>query len=461
MKRREVTGHAAALATSFALVALVTGAVFAARSFAPVLSLGVLYLLAVVAVAVLFGLAYAIAVSVASMLAFNFFFLPPVHTFALSDSANWFALGVYLVTAVVVSDLAARSRRRAAEAVQRELEAKLLAGVAATLLEADQVQTRIRDVAAQLADALGLDGARIELGSLRRPETGESAADLRFGDRHVGRLFFAFGQSLPTFAEDRILPAVASILAVAVERDRLSRAAVEAETLRRSDAIKTAVLRAVSHDLRSPLTAIRAAGEGLRRPDLQLEEEDRAELAETITTEASRLERLVTNLIDLSRLEAGAARPRPELWTGDDLVGRALETLGPAAERVEVRLPEEPVAAIVDGAQAERVLVNLLENAAKFSSTTDPIEVDVAADNGELVIRVRDHGPGIPPNRATLIFDPFESSNPGAGMGLGLAIATGFAQANGGRVWFKPAEDGGAVFALALPAAEVPAEVRS
>ena len=183
MKRREVTGHAAALATSLALVALVTGAVFAARSFAPVLSLGVLYLLAVVAVAVLFGLAYAIAVSLASMLAFNFFFLPPVHTFALSDSANWFALGVYLVTAVVVSDLAARSRRRAAEAVQRELEAKLLAGVAATLLEADQVQTRIRDVAAQLADALGLDGARIELGSLRRPETGESAADLRCGDR--------------------------------------------------------------------------------------------------------------------------------------------------------------------------------------------------------------------------------------------------------------------------------------
>src|SRR5204862_5852927 len=114
MRRREVTGHAAALATSLALVVLVTGAVFAARSFTPVLSLGVLYLLAVVAVAVLFGLAYAIAVSLASMLAFNFFFLPPVHTFALSDSANWFALGVYLVTAVVVSDLAARSRRRAA-----------------------------------------------------------------------------------------------------------------------------------------------------------------------------------------------------------------------------------------------------------------------------------------------------------------------------------------------------------
>ncbi len=460
-KRREITGHAAALATSFALVGLVTGAIFAARTFAPVLSLGVLYLLAVVAVAVLFGLAYAIAVSVSSMLVFNFFFLPPVHTFALRDSANWFALAVYLVTAVVVSELAARSRRRTAEAVQRELEAKLLAGVAAALLEADRVQTRLKDVAAQLADALGLARARIELESLRRPEPGESAADLRFGDRHVGRLFFASTQSLPPLAEERFLPAVASILAVAVERDRLSRAAVEAETLRRSDAIKTAVLRAVSHDLRSPLTAIRAAGEGLGRPDLQLEEDDRAELAETITTEAARLERLVTNLIDLSRLEAGAARPRPELWTGDDLVGRALETLGTAAERVEVRLPDEPATAIVDGAQAERVLVNLLENAAKFSSATDPIEVDVASDNGELVVRVRDHGPGIPPNRAARIFDPFESSSPGTGMGLGLAIATGFAQANGGRVWFEPAEGGGAVFAFALPAGEVPAEVRS
>ena len=460
-KRRELGGHAAALATSLTLVGAVTGGVFAAQTFAPVLSLGVLYLLPVVAVAVLFGLTYAIAVSVMSMLVFNFFFLPPVHTFALRDSANWFALGVYLVTAVVVSELAARSRRRAADASQRELEAKLLADVAATLLEADRVQTGVRDVAAQLGDALGLRKARIELGSLRRPDGGEAAADLDFGDHHVGRLFFASPERLPAFAEERILPAVASILAVAVERDRLSRAAVEAETLRRSDAIKTAVLRAVSHDLRSPLTAIRAAGEGLRRGDLRLEEEDRAELAETITTETARLERLVTNLIDLSRLEAGAARPRPELWTADDLVGRALETVGQAAERVQVRLPEESVAAVVDGAQAERVLVNLLENAAKFSSAIDPIEVSVAGENNELVIRVRDYGPGVPQSRASRIFDPFESSSPGTGMGLGLAIATGFAQANGGRVWFEPAEGGGAVFALALPAAEVPAEVRS
>jgi two-component system, OmpR family, sensor histidine kinase KdpD len=453
--------HVKRLSTSLALVAVVTGAIFGAKTFAPVLSLGVLYLLAVVPVAVAFGLAYAIGVSVASMLAFNFFFLPPVHTLALRDSANWFALAVYVITGVVVSELAARSRRRAADARKREREATLFADVAATLLEADHVQDRLKEVAAHIATALGLSRARIELDSVRRPDRGEAAADLRLGDRYVGRLFFASGDTLPSDATVRVLPALASILAVAVDRERLSRAAVEAETLRRSDAIKTAVLRAVSHDLRSPLTAIRAAGEGLGRNDLQLDQTDRLELVETIMGEAARLERLVTNLIDLSRLEVGAARPRPELWTADDLISRALDTLGAAAERVDVRLPEEPVAAVVDGAQAERVLVNLLDNAAKFSSGADRIEIRAGVEDGNLVIRVRDRGPGIPPERAARIFDPFESSSVATGTGLGLAIATGFAQANGGRVWFEPAAGGGAVFALALPAAEVPAEVRT
>ena len=454
-------GWLAGAVVSAAAVAIVTAAIFAVRGFVPVLSLGVLYVFAVLPTAIVFGMAFAVGVSVASMLAFNFFFLPPEHTLALRDSANWFALAVYVVTAVVVSELAARSRRRAADAARRELEATLLADVAATLLEADHVQERLKDVAGHVAHALGLDRVRIELASVRRPDPRESATDLRFGTRHVGRMFYPAGAMLPPDVSQRILPALSSMLAVAVDRERLSLAAVEAEALRRSDAIKTAVLRAVSHDLRSPLTAIRAAGEGLGRKDLQLDDSDRAELAETITGEAARLERLVTNLIDLSRLEAGAARPRPELWPAEDLVGRALETLGPAARRVDVHLPNEAVAAAVDGAQIERVLVNLLENAAKFSSPADRIDVDVGSREGELVVRVRDHGPGIPPDRAARIFDPFESSSVSTGTGLGLAIATGFAQANGGRVWFEPGEGGGAVFVLALPAADVPAEVRT
>jgi two-component system sensor histidine kinase KdpD len=447
-----------ATCVSVAAVGVVTAAIFALRGHVPVLSLGVLYLPAVLAVAVWFGLVYAVAVSIASMLAFNFFFLPPLHTLALRDSQNWFALGVYLVTAVVVSELATRSRRRAADAAQREREATFLADVSGILLEAEYVQSRLKEVAAAAAAVLGVSGPRIELGSVRRPEPGEAAADLQVGERYVGRLFFAAGRRPPAAVADRVLPALASLLAVALDRERLSRAALEAETLRRSDAIKTAVLRAVSHDLRSPLTAIRAAGEGLGRDDLQLDDRDRDELLQTIIGEAERLERLVTNLLDLSRLEAGAARPRPELCTGDDLVGRALETLGSAADRVDVDLPDEPVAALVDGAQIERVIVNMLENALKFASPGSPVEVRVSGEGGELRISVRDRGPGVAPEDLERIFEPFEQGDgAGSGSGLGLAIASGFAQANGGRVWAEPAPGGGAVFTLAVPAADVPA----
>src|SRR6266498_852325 len=236
---------------SLVAVALVTGAVFVLRPVAPVLSLGVLYVIAVVAVAVVCGLAYAIPVSVASMLTINFLFLPPVHTFALNDSANW-----------------------------------------------------------------------------------------------------------------------------------LAREAVEAETLRQSDAVKTAVLHAVSHDLRSPLTAIRTASEGLDNPTFELSAAERKELFETIRIEVNRLERLVENLLDLSRLEAGPASRKPELWTIDTLLARALEQLGADADRVEVRLPSDLAPLRVDAAQIERVLVNLLENALKFSSPTDPVDVVAAAASG-------------------------------------------------------------------------------
>src|SRR5262249_9715140 len=168
--------HVAALLVSAALVAVVTGAVFALRGTAPVLSLGVLYLFAVLPVAVFFGTAWAVVVSVASMLAFNFFFLEPVHTSALRDSEDWVALAVYLVTAVVAGELASRSRRRAEEAQQREREAAFLAEVSTGLLEAREVRDRLKDVAARTAELLGLSSCRIELESLRRPDRGGAAA---------------------------------------------------------------------------------------------------------------------------------------------------------------------------------------------------------------------------------------------------------------------------------------------
>ena len=445
-----VARHVAALLTSVAALAAVTGAIFVLDSFAPVLSLGVLYVFAVLPVAVLFGLAWALPVSVASMLAFNWFFLPPKHTLTLSDSENWVALAVYLATAVVVSALATRSRAREAEARKLALEASLLADVAGSLLESEHVQNELRGISARVAEALGAARARIELDSVRRPEPGESALDLTAGDRRVGRLFL---DSEPDQRLARRLSAsLASLLAVALDRERLGRRAVEAETLRRSDAIKTAILRAVSHDLRSPLTAIRTATDGLESDDLELSDEDRANLLATIDAETNRLDRLVTNLLDLSRLELGAAEPKPELWTVETLVGRALSELGPRAGRVAVSLQPDLEPVEVDGVQIEHVLVNLIDNALKFSPDA-PVELTGEQLNGEVVVRVVDHGPGLTAGELERIFEPFEQGRvPSRGSGIGLAIAQGFAQANGARLEAEPGREGGASFVLSLPA---------
>jgi two-component system sensor histidine kinase KdpD len=434
---------------SAAAVVLVTGAIFALDSFAPVLSLGVLYVFAVLPIAVLFGLAYALLVSVASMLAFNWFFLEPTHTFRLTDGENWIALAVYLVTAFVVSALAARSRAREAEAERRALEASLLAGVAGALLESDHVQGELGGISDRVAEALGVARARIELDSVRRPDPGESALELRAGERTVGRMFVE-SEPDPEIAE-RVSTSHAPLLAVALDRERLGRRAVEAEALRRSDAIKTAILRAVSHDLRSPLTAIRTATDGLESTALELSTSDRAELLATIDTETRRLDRLVANLLDLSRLELGVAEPKPELWTVESLVGQALNELGARAARVDVALSEDLQPIEVDGVQIERVLVNLIDNALKFSPDA-PVELVGEQLNGKVVVRVVDHGPGLGDSELQRAFEPFEQGRvPSRGSGLGLAIAKGFAQANGAQLEAESSPDGGASFVLSLP----------
>jgi two-component system, OmpR family, sensor histidine kinase KdpD len=442
----------AALA-SIAAAAAGTGLVFALRPVAPDLSLGVVYVLPVLVVAIAYGAVWAAAVAVACMLAFNFFFLPPIHTFTLSDSENWVALGVYLGTAVIVGQLAADARRRADVAKKSEREATVVAETSLGLLRSEHVQDELRGIAERTAAVLGTTGTRIELGSVRRPEGDETALDLRAADRHVGRIFFQKGAEPAAELRARILPALASILAVAEDRERLGFKAVEAETLRRSDAIKTALLRSVSHDFRSPLTAIRAAVDGLMSASLQLRKADREELLGTIDVEARRLERLVHNLLDLSRLQAGAAVPRPEVWTADGIVARALESISDGAERVVVTLTAENAAFRVDGAQVERVLVNLIENALKFSSPTDPVEVTVDSTPSEVRIRVSDRGPGLTRAELERIFDPFERAGADSGTGLGLAIARGFAEANDGQLWAESDEGKGATFVVAFPLA--------
>jgi two-component system, OmpR family, sensor histidine kinase KdpD len=445
-----------------ALVAAVTGAIFGLRSVAPVLSLGVLYLFAVLPAAVVWGLTIALPVSVASMLAFNFFFLAPVHTLRLHETQNWVALAVYLVVAVVASQLAVRARRRAEDAEQRGREAAFAAEVSAMLLEPGFVQDRLNEIGSRAASVLGVDRARIELESLRRPQDDELAHPLLAGQRRVGQLVVAEGAAPDPAVLARMLGGLAPLLASAVDRERLSLKAVEAESLRRSDAVKTTILRTLGHDLRSPLTAISAAGEVLEQDAGELPPAERAELVASIRHEAARLGRLVSNLLDLSRLEAGAASPRPELWTIDGLVARALGAVGQESARIRVSLPGDSPALRVDPTQIERALVNLLENALESSSPSDPVEVTSEHGDAEIVLRVADRGPGLAVVDVERLFEPFErgTGETKQGTGLGLAIARGFVEANGGRVWAEQVTGRGAVLALALPLADVPARVR-
>jgi len=445
-------GWLSGLLVSVALLAGVTVAIELLKSHVPVLGLGVLYLLAVLPVAVVWGLAYAIPVSIASMLAFNFFFLPPLYTLTLADSRNWFALAVFLVTSIVVSELAARARRQARESA-------LLAEVATSLLKGREVTGELQRIADDATRALQAERAHIELGDT--PPGGEAGErfPLAVEGRRVGTIYLEGAKHGSESARRRLLPALASLLGVAIDREQLAQEALEAEALRQSDAMKTAVLRSVSHDLRTPLMAILTSASALVREDLELDRTDRHELAATILAEASRLDRLVGNLLDLSRLQAGAARPEAAVLLIDDLVVEALDELGASGERIEVSLPEDPAAVRADPQQIQRVLVNLIENALRYSSPPGPVRVQVTTTSTEVLVRVIDHGPGLSPEEGERIFEPFQRGSAGGrGAGLGLAIARGFAEANNGRVWAESRRGQGAAFVLALPVALEPNE---
>ena len=387
-----------------ALIGGTTVVVAVLRPVAPDISLGALYVIVVMVAALLWGLAWAVAASIASLLTFNFFILPPVHTLALEDAENWAALVVYLVTAVVTSELASRLRRRAAEAERREREAALLADLAAGLLAREDLD----DVA-----------SRIEIGG--------DAAGRRLGE------------------------AVESLHAIARERERLEEEALEAEALRRNDLVKTAVIRSVSHDLRTPLATMHAAVDALGPEGPGLDADEQRELLATVRRELARLERYVENVLDLSRLEAGAATPSPALWTVDALTVQALAGL-PGAERVELELGDHLPPVQIDAAQIERALANMLENALRFSPADSTVSVRAESRGAEVIVRIEDSGPGVPAADASAIFEPFRRSTRSRGAGLGLAIARGFVEANGGRVWVESAPGGGASFALTLPA---------
>jgi two-component system, OmpR family, sensor histidine kinase KdpD len=441
------------LVVALVAVALCTLIVYPLAHVAPVVSLGVVYLPAVLVVSITWGGWVGVATAIVSAAAFNFFHLPPVGRFTLQNSENWVALAAFLVVAGLASSVAEVTRARTRDADERRREADLAAEMARLLLRGNSLAEALPTAAARLAQTLELSSAAIEMEAVEGDER-RIAFPLREGSNRLGTLLVGAGTSEASLRrlQERVVPALEALLSAALERETLLGGVVETAALRRADTVKTALLRAVSHDLRSPLTAISAAGEAVGSPSLSPEE--RADMAAVIQEETKRLARLVDNLLDLSRLEAGAAEPHREWTSIDELIRSAVADVGAAPDAFSLAIDRDIPLVSVDPVQMERAFVNVLENARRHSGG-HPVSVRARAVRGVVIVRVVDRGPGIPPAQLERVFEPFyRAGTPGSGhrgSGLGLAIARGFTEANAGSLHVESLPGQGATFVFELP----------
>jgi two-component system sensor histidine kinase KdpD len=433
-------------------VAAITAAIFALRGAVPVLSTGVLYLLAVLLVAGYWGLWLGLLTAVASALAFNWFHIPPTGRLTIAHSENVVALAVYFIAAIVVSAFANAARSRETEAELRQREADLALELALILLGGGR--DSLAEAASRIGEALDLPGVKLDPGWVS-PDSGERAVALLAGGHRVGTLLFPHDAAQPAVdqLEQRLAPALGVLMDARSRRAQLEDELVENKALRRSEALKTALLRAVSHDLRSPLTAIAAAAGGI--DSTTLSPTQRRELKDVISGEAERLTSLVANLLDLSRLESGSIETHSEPSAVDEVLDAVAGNPSLRGAPLDVQLDPELPLVEADPAQLEHALSNLLENGVRHSGGA-PVAVRANAQGSRLHLRITDHGPGIAPDDLERIFEPFYRApgSTGGGSGLGLAIARGLIEANGGRVWVRSLPGQGATFGVDLPLAE-------
>jgi two-component system sensor histidine kinase KdpD len=436
-------------------VAIATAAIYPLRQIAPVVSLSVVYLPAVLLVSAYWGLWLGLATSLLSAAAFNFFHLPPTGQFTIADSRNWVALAAFVTVAVVAGTIAELARARALEAERRRGEADLAAALARELLSGADTANALGATARRVAQALDLPSAAIELGAARADERRQALELSKSDGTQIATLLVP--RRLPADTEQRlraqVVPALEALVAIAQHRDAMQAEAVETAALRRSDDIKTALLRAVSHDLRSPLTAIVAAGHALGTDSLT--ESERSELSAAVVEEGARLAALVDKLLDLSKLQAGGAEPRSEWVSIEDVVMAATEGLRDTEGDVRLTVDHAVPELRADAAQLERAFANLLENARRYSDGL-PVSVHARRSGARVVVSVVDQGPGIEPGERDRIFEPFyrgrrAAGEPWTGSGLGLAIAKGFVEANGGTITVESLPGQGTSFVISLP----------
>ena len=462
--RRRIAG----LVVGALMLAVLTVVCAALRSHLSLATEGSLFLLAVIITSLVGGFYPALAAAVAGSLLLNYYFVPPLHTFTIAQPANIVAVAIFLLTAVLVSQVVDLAARRSVQAARSTAEAETLSTFAGSLLRGEQglpaLLERVRETFAMRSvslvqrrtDAPASSGpagqweivATVGADPPRCPPDGDASAPI--DDDHS---LVLCGRTLP--AEDqRVLSAFAAQVGVAYRQGQLAQAAAAVEPLAESERQRTALLNAVSHDLRSPIAAAKAAVTSLHAPDVDWDPEARRELLDTADTALDRLTELVTNLLDLSRLEAGALPVLNEPVGLDDVVAHAVRHVD---GKVKVDVPADLPEVQADAGLLERVIANLLQNALRYSPDGQPVRIAGSAHGDRVELRVIDRGPGIPAESVPGIFEPFQRSGDtsvdGAGVGLGLAIARGFTNAMGGTIAAEETPGGGATLVVTLRAA--------
>ncbi|WP_392750888.1 ATP-binding protein [Streptomyces sp. LN590] len=419
-----------------------------------------LFLFMTVAAALLGGLLPALASAAVGSLLLNYWFTPPTHTLTVQDPRNLVAIVIFFAVAVSVASVVDLAARRTHQAARLRAESEILSFLAGSVLRGetalDALLDRVRETFAMESVALLERRSDVDpwtcAGSVgpapvSRPE--DADVDMPVGDHMALALS---GRVLP--AEDRrVLGAFAAQAAVVLDRQRLVGEAEEARRLAEGNRIRTALLAAVSHDLRTPLAAIKAAVTSLRSDDVAWSEADEAELLEGIENGADRLDHLVGNLLDMSRLQTGTVTPLIREIDLDEVVPMALG--GVPEGSVDLDIPETLPMVAVDPGLLERAVANIVENAVKYSPDGERVTVAASALGSRVELRVADRGPGVPDEGKERIFEPFQrygDAPRGAGVGLGLAVARGFVESMGGTLDAEDTPGGGMTMVLTLKA---------
>src|SRR6266480_3887245 len=518
---------------------LVTGILYLFQLYPRIPNISLLYLLVILTLASTRGLYAAILASIIAFLSFDYFLVPPYYTFTIAKFDEWLALFVFLVTAIITSQLASALRHRAEQARLREHETRILYELVRPTTSEESLQQQLSIIAHSVVDVFSSWGVRdceillpdttgklIVQGSAKRPldqvmltsdeestalwvmeqaQTVElhdvalasqnstdyapraivrSTANKNIVRRYIRMIPLEMGKKvhgvLCLFMEDnpRLLALERHLGAERersnsqsaffwtfvdqatsmIDRARLRQEGLQIEVLQRTDTLRAALLSSISHDLRTPLASIKASASSLLQEDVQWSDEERRSFILAIEREADRLNRLVANLLDMSRIEGGALKPEKEWYPIDELIHDVLGHVQPILldREVQTHIPDDLPPVQLDYLEIEQVLTNLIENAVRYTPSDSSIDVSAHIEGDQMVISVADRGPGIPPTDVERVFDKFyrvlgRTTERPTGSGLGLAVSKGLVEAHGGHIWAENREGGGAIFHFTLP----------